>query len=586
MTMTSDPADRNLVLRLATVIVAANVSAAQAPSSSLFCLGFSTTPPPFRGPPQLAARNGQRRRANAAFPLARFSGAAPLRAQSSSSGNANPPPLPKTDDPFLLLGLDAPTSDPKEIKRAYRKRAMKYHPDVVLGSESTAEERNKASKEFARINAAYAMLTGEGKGSVGARSGSGRSATSSGGYDYKPPHRRTTGYSSSPYGQSTDWEDYMPKYDEEDAKYDASGDSFGSIFSDMLTGAAGYAAGVSGGGGVMGDFIEFLENNMNVDSGYDNENLFQYASFDEVADEMDETDILVTSLETKLSKVQNDLVQAQADLNSASKFSEKLDLEERVAELKAREKVSKDYLKRGKKRLIQLRERYKALVVEGRGGKAYGGGSGGRTSVRNTRDDSSWDTTNTNSAPANHGPATPRSSSPPTSSTSSTPSAPKSSSTNSWRNEGFSGSYERRSSGSRRRHRNTGASSTSNTTASRTPPSPSSAPASPSTKSWRDEGFSSSYRGRSSASRASRSDAGGKNADVSSAARPGEPSTQQRRRPDDSTSRRTVPQRSEPFVPPHRRTRSLADRASEDKKRLRELKVEDEFDKLKRELGL
>jgi hypothetical protein len=33
-----------------------------------------------------------------------------------------------------------------------------------------------------------------------------------------------------------------------DAKYDSGKDSFGSIFSDLLTGAAGYAAGAGGGG--------------------------------------------------------------------------------------------------------------------------------------------------------------------------------------------------------------------------------------------------------------------------------------------------------------------------------------------------
>merc|ERR1712194_150564 len=127
---------------------------------------------------------------------------------------------------------------------------------------------------------------------------------------------------------------------------------------------------------------------------------------------------------------------------------------------------------------------------------------------------------------------------------------------------------------------------TSATTASGTPPSPSSASASSSTKSWREEASSSSYRGRSSASRVNRRDAGNENVDNSSTARPGERSTQQRRRPNDSASRRTVPQRSEPFVPPHRRTQSSAESASKDRKRLRELKVEDEFDKLKRELGL
>ena len=50
----------------------------------------------------------------------------------------------------------------------------------------------------------------------------------------------------------------------------------------------------------------------------------------DIANEMDETDVLVTSLETKQKSVENDLMQVQADLNLATKFSEKL-LEHGVA---------------------------------------------------------------------------------------------------------------------------------------------------------------------------------------------------------------------------------------------------------------
>jgi hypothetical protein len=42
-------------------------------------------------------------------------------------------------------------------------------------------------------------------------------------------------------GRLASWDD-----DEEDSGYDAGGDSFGSIFSDLIAGAAGY---VGGGGG-------------------------------------------------------------------------------------------------------------------------------------------------------------------------------------------------------------------------------------------------------------------------------------------------------------------------------------------------
>lgn len=45
-------------------------------------------------------------------------------------------------------------------------------------------------------------------------------------------------------------------------------------------------------------------------------------------------------------------------------------------------------------------------------------------------------------------------------------------------------------------------------------------------------------------------------------------------------------QQYEPWVPPHRRTQSSSERATQDRKRLRELKVDDDFEKLKREMGM
>lgn len=432
---------------------------------------------------------------------------------------------------------------------------MLYHPDVILTPDSTARDRDEASKDFARINAAYEMLTGGGKGNAGAGSatGSSRGATSSSGYTNQPPHRRQSDYTSSTSGKSINWEDFMPKYDEEDAKYDAGGDSFGSIFSDLINGAAGYAAGVSGkvgGGGIVGDLIDFLERNVDgFESGYDDDKslsqLLLYGEFDEVASEMDETDILVTSLEKKLNTVENELIQAQADLNVATKFSERLDIEERIAELKARDNVVKGYLKKGKKRLIRLRERYKELMVDGRGGRGY------RGSASPNRDSS--DSSSRSSDRSEHA-----QSSSPTAQASSTPtSAPASSSTKSWRDEGFTGSYGRTSSGSRRRSR----------------------------------------RGQGQAS----ADEGSTGSDQPSTNAGQQPNQQQQRRTDGSayssrssssvdsattTASSSKPTPLEPWVPPHRRTQSSTERDTQFKKRLRELKVDEDFEQLKREMGM
>jgi len=503
-------------------------------------------------------------------PIIRSSCTTSLYASSSSSSpnKSKPPPLPKVDDPYLLLGLDSrnPTTDKKEIKRAYRKRAMQYHPDVITTPESTEKEREEASKDFARINAAYEMLTGGNKSSVGTDSSSSSTKSSSGGYNYQPPHRRTSDYSSSssPYGKSTNWEDFMPNYDNEDAKYDAGGDSFGSIFSDILTGATGYATGYSSGGsgGIVGDFIDFLEGNIDgFESGYnDDDNLLLYGSFEEVASEMDETDILVTSLETKLSTVENELMQVQADLNGAIKFSEKLDLEERIAELKAREKVVKGYLKKGKKRLIKLRERYKQLMVEGRGGRGYSKSSS--SSRDTTRDNSSstssssrrTSTSNTYSkSPEPPAPSPSSSSSSTTTSTSTSSSSSSSSSSANWRNEGFSSSYGRRSSGSRRSSRRDR--STTNNRDDSTA---------------RKEYQQPQQQQKSSQNYDRSTSVGGSGSRSSST----------------SSNSKATPQQYEPWVPPHRRTTSSTEQAAQDKKRLRELKVDDDFERLKKEMGM
>jgi hypothetical protein len=493
------------------------------------------------------------------YPILRSSYTTSLYASSSSTPNkSKPPPLPKVDDPYLLLGLDSrnPTTDKKEIKRAYRKRAMQYHPDVITTPESTKKEREEASKDFARINAAYEMLTGGNKGSVVTESSS-STKSSSGGYNYQPPHRRTSDYSSSSYGKSTNWEDFMPNYnDDEDAKYDAGGDSFGSIFSDILTGAAGYAAGYSSGGsgGIVGDFIDFLEGNIDgFESGYnDDDNLLLYGSFEEVASEMDETDILVTSLETKLSTVENELMQVQADLNGAIKFSEKLDLEERIAELKAREKVVRGYLKKGKKRLIKLRERYKQLMVEGRGGRGYNNSSSSSRDTT-TRDSSSTSSSSGRTSTSNTYSKSqePPAQSPSSASTSTSSSASSSSSAN-WRNEGFSSSYGRRSSGSRRSSRRDR--STANNRDDST---------------VRKE-YQQPQQQKKSSSQNDRSTSGG-----GSGSRTGS-----------SSNTKAAPLQYEPWVPPHRRTTSSTEQAAQDKKRLRELKVDDDFERLKKEMGM
>lgn len=60
-------------------------------------------------------------------------------------------------DYYQLLGVQKGASD-EQLKKAYRKLALKYHPDKAQGTE---EEKENAAKQFADINHAYDVLGNE-----------------------------------------------------------------------------------------------------------------------------------------------------------------------------------------------------------------------------------------------------------------------------------------------------------------------------------------------------------------------------------------------------------------------------------------
>lgn len=60
-----------------------------------------------------------------------------------------------TKDPYKVLGLDSTATD-EEIKKAYRRLAMKYHPDKVEGLGE--EVKKNAEAQFREINEAYETI--------------------------------------------------------------------------------------------------------------------------------------------------------------------------------------------------------------------------------------------------------------------------------------------------------------------------------------------------------------------------------------------------------------------------------------------
>jgi hypothetical protein len=360
----------------------------------------------------------------------------------------------------------------------------------------------------------------------------------------------------------------MPKYGDDngddDKAYDAGGDSFGSIFSDLFTGASSAAAYTAGArGGIFRDFIEFLESNVDgySSAGSDDDAqlriLLQTGTLQEIGDEMDDTDLVVQQLGAKLGSVQDELVMLEAQVKGATRYLEKLDLEERVAELQARKKVVEGYIKKARKRLLSLQTRYKQLIVNGDNDVKAGGRSPTGTSSRN---DSTGQSSYSAAGYTSTSTSTSGSSSTGNSDSSRSSASRKSSTSeeDAWKNDSF-GSFGRgRSTSSRQRTRHrsprtTEPPRTTTTTAS------SSSSSSSSTTTGASDSSQSAAPSRDSTYRSDRS-------------------TYQ----DTSSTRQTQGSQE----PPHRRQSSSRPQDQDDTRRMRDLKVDDEFEKLKKELGL
>jgi DnaJ like chaperone protein len=66
--------------------------------------------------------------------------------------------IPETDSSYKILEID-PSSSNEEVKKAYRRMAMKYHPDKV--SHLGDDFRKTADEKFKKVNEAYEKIKKE-----------------------------------------------------------------------------------------------------------------------------------------------------------------------------------------------------------------------------------------------------------------------------------------------------------------------------------------------------------------------------------------------------------------------------------------
>jgi len=131
------------------------------------------------------------------------------------------------------------TASDDEIKKAYRKLALKWHPDRNQGSE---EEKQKADKMFKDINEAYSVVSEPDK----------RRQYDMGAYDPSDPNGGFGGFGGMPGGMNIDPTEIFKMF--MGGGGGGGGFSFGGGDEDFMGGGRGSRGGRGGRGGFPGGF--------------------------------------------------------------------------------------------------------------------------------------------------------------------------------------------------------------------------------------------------------------------------------------------------------------------------------------------
>eukprot|EP00428_Durinskia_dybowskii_P064973 CAMPEP_0170385500 /NCGR_PEP_ID=MMETSP0117_2-20130122/16547_1 /TAXON_ID=400756 /ORGANISM="Durinskia baltica, Strain CSIRO CS-38" /LENGTH=414 /DNA_ID=CAMNT_0010641285 /DNA_START=69 /DNA_END=1313 /DNA_ORIENTATION=+ len=154
---------------------------------------------------------------------------------------------------YKTLGVKPQASD-KEIKKAYRKLAMKYHPD-----KNPPNKKAESEKKIKIINEAYEVLSDKKKREMYDLQGAGATAGPTGGSQPSQPSAGGFGgghYDYPSTGGFTFTSGGFPGGSSGGQWFDPTGGHFSQTFSSSSFGGG---AGGAGGAGGMGDIFEMME---------------------------------------------------------------------------------------------------------------------------------------------------------------------------------------------------------------------------------------------------------------------------------------------------------------------------------------
>ncbi|CAN0293529.1 unnamed protein product, partial [Ascophyllum nodosum] len=240
------------------------------------------------------------------------------------------------------------TADDKEIKRAYRRKALQTHPDVNTSP--------NAKTEFAEVVNAYEVLSDQKK----------RQA-----YDRKRKYTPPFGGVRDAASGATSWgrsaydgarKEASRRWKEQNPGPQDIDDSFGDILRDLF---GGITAG--GGRGVLNDLVDFLENRVegfSSDTSVEFEDLMSSGSLEEMEAELENTRLLLEQLRKRSGQLNRDRqdgkrgIRYQKEVSAMKAAGEKrfanideLDRQmaavEKAAGIKARFEEIQGHLKRG-----------------------------------------------------------------------------------------------------------------------------------------------------------------------------------------------------------------------------------------------